>query len=124
MKWIIILIRVSMSKIRQISPNIRLKIDEIVEELFRNADKKSRKKIFVMMVGFSKSGKHTLINKHPVLSSFFRIDTDRIHDLLNSRFDFLQDDMTINGRAYWDRQNGTTTLDDAISAVKAQYPKP
>jgi len=25
---------------------------------------------------------------------------------------------------YWDRQNGTTTLDDAISAVKAQYPKP
>tara|TARA_R110000744_G_C19278206_1_gene553276 strand:- start:43 stop:387 length:345 start_codon:yes stop_codon:yes gene_type:complete len=26
--------------------------------------------------------------------------------------------------AYWDRQNGTTTLDDAISAVKAAYPKP
>ena len=26
--------------------------------------------------------------------------------------------------AYWDRQNGTTTLDDALSAVKAQYPKP
>ena len=26
--------------------------------------------------------------------------------------------------AYWDRINGTTTLDDAISAVKAQYPKP
>ena len=25
--------------------------------------------------------------------------------------------------AYWDRQNGTTTLDDAISAVKAAYPK-
>ena len=26
--------------------------------------------------------------------------------------------------AYWDRQNGTTTLDDAISAVKIQFPKP
>jgi hypothetical protein len=26
--------------------------------------------------------------------------------------------------AYWDRQNGTTTLDDAISAVKTTYPKP
>lgn len=26
--------------------------------------------------------------------------------------------------AYWDRQNGTTTLDDAINAVKAAYPKP
>ena len=25
--------------------------------------------------------------------------------------------------AYWDRQNGTTTLDDAISAVKTTYPK-
>jgi hypothetical protein len=26
--------------------------------------------------------------------------------------------------AYWDRQNGTTTLDDAIKAVKDAYPKP
>lgn len=26
--------------------------------------------------------------------------------------------------AYWDRQNGTTTLDDAIAAVKSAYPKP
>ncbi len=26
--------------------------------------------------------------------------------------------------AYWDRQNGTATLDDAINAVKAAYPKP
>ena len=25
--------------------------------------------------------------------------------------------------AYWDRQNGTTTLDDAINAVKIQFPK-
>ena len=25
--------------------------------------------------------------------------------------------------AYWDRQNNTTTLDDAISAVKSAYPK-
>ena len=26
--------------------------------------------------------------------------------------------------AYWDRQNGTTNLDDALTAVKEQYPKP
>ena len=26
--------------------------------------------------------------------------------------------------AYWDRQDGTTTLDDAIAAVKDAYPKP
>ena len=25
--------------------------------------------------------------------------------------------------AYWDRKNGTTTLDDAITAVKSAYPK-
>ena len=25
--------------------------------------------------------------------------------------------------AYWDRQNGTTTLDDAITVVKIKYPK-
>ena len=25
--------------------------------------------------------------------------------------------------AYWDRKNGTTTLDEAISAVKAEFPK-
>jgi len=25
--------------------------------------------------------------------------------------------------AYWDRKNGTTSLDDAITAVKAAYPK-
>ena len=25
--------------------------------------------------------------------------------------------------AYWDRQNNTTTLDDAITAVKSAYPK-
>ena len=25
--------------------------------------------------------------------------------------------------AYWDRQNGTTVLDDAITAVKVKYPK-
>ena len=28
-----------------------------------------------------------------------------------------------NDMAYWDRQNNTTTLDDAISAVKLQFPK-
>ena len=26
--------------------------------------------------------------------------------------------------AYWDRKNGTTTLDDALDAVKAEFPKP
>jgi hypothetical protein len=25
--------------------------------------------------------------------------------------------------AYWDRQNNTTTLDDAITAIKLQFPK-
>ena len=26
--------------------------------------------------------------------------------------------------AYWDRKNGTTTLNDALDAIKAEFPKP
>jgi hypothetical protein len=37
-----------------------------------------------------------------------------------SAYPSLQDQADM---AYWDRQNGTTTLDDAIAAVKDAYPK-
>jgi len=37
-----------------------------------------------------------------------------------SAYPSLQDQADM---AYWDRQNGTTTLDDAITAVKTAYPK-
>ena len=37
-----------------------------------------------------------------------------------SAYPSLQDQADM---AYWDRQNGTTTLDDAIAAVKDTYPK-
>jgi hypothetical protein len=37
-----------------------------------------------------------------------------------SAYPSLQDQADM---AYWDRKNGTTTLDDAITAVKAAYPK-
>ena len=38
-----------------------------------------------------------------------------------SAYPSLQDQADM---AYWDRQNGTTTLDDAIAAVKDTFPKP
>ena len=38
-----------------------------------------------------------------------------------SAYPSLQDQADM---AYWDRQNGTTTLDDAIAAVKDANPKP
>ena len=37
-----------------------------------------------------------------------------------SAYPSLQDQADM---AYWDRQDGTTTLDDAITAVKSAYPK-
>jgi hypothetical protein len=37
-----------------------------------------------------------------------------------SAYPSLQDQADM---AYWDRKNGTTTLDDAIAAVKDTYPK-
>jgi hypothetical protein len=37
-----------------------------------------------------------------------------------SAYPSLQDQADM---AYWDRKNGTTTLDDAITAVKSAYPK-
>lgn len=70
---------------------------------------------FVMMVGFSKSGKHTLIDSDPTLRRFLRIDTDLIHQYLNQRFQSLQDDFTITGPAYLLRQYYTKIVRDRIS---------
>jgi hypothetical protein len=52
-------------------------------------------------------------------------DADRIANLTYvdhraKAYPSLQDQADM---AYWDRQNGTTTLDDTITAVKAAYPK-
>jgi len=47
-------------------------------------------------------------------------DTRTYSELRAEAYPSLQEQADM---AYWDRQNGTTTLDDAITAVKEQYPK-
>lgn len=62
------------------------------------------KRRFVMLVGFSKSGKETLRTHNESLNRAARVDTDVIHMHLNLYIDKLQDDYTVNGKAYWARQ--------------------
>jgi hypothetical protein len=47
-------------------------------------------------------------------------DTRTYSDFRRQAYPSLTDQADM---AYWDRQNGTTTLDDAITAVKSAYPK-
>lgn len=63
-----------------------------------------------MMVGYSLSGKTTFVSAHPQLRDFFSVETRIIHDLLNDTFAFLQDDRSVNGFAYWERQFWTRYL--------------
>jgi hypothetical protein len=54
------------------------------------------------------------------------IDAQAIYDSLQYQRDRAEAYPSLTEQAdmaYWDRQNGTTTLDDAISAVKLQFPK-
>ena len=48
-------------------------------------------------------------------------DTRTYADFRRSAYPSLTDQADM---AYWDRKNGTTTLDDALDAVKAEFPKP
>jgi len=57
-----------------------------------------------MTVGFSKAGKTVLVNKNKKLKGLFNLSTNKIHNCLNQNFQFLKDDNTVNGEAYWERQ--------------------
>lgn len=63
-----------------------------------------RQRRLVVLVGFSKSGKSTLVTSHPELRQYFRINSDEIHRRLNRRFAELRDNNTVSGDAYWVRQ--------------------
>ena len=86
-----------------LSPKNRRVLNETIFSLMNGKDYK-REKTFVMMTGFSKSGKTYVVENNPSLRSFFRVSTGKIHDLINKNFDFLKDDNRVNGRAYWERQ--------------------
>lgn len=80
----------------------RSSLHRVVEHLSPKGCSKDKK--FVLTVGFAKSGKTTFIKSTPSLSKYFCISSVEIHKVLNDTFDFLHDDKTIEGFAYWERQ--------------------
>lgn len=86
-----------------LNANFRDKIAEIVNILV-NDQPAIKEKVFVLMVGYSKVGKTSFVNKNERLKTFFNISTNSIHNLLNNTFAFLKDDNTVYGSAYWERQ--------------------
>lgn len=86
-----------------LNANFRDKIAEIVNILV-NDQPAIKEKVFVLMVGYSKVGKTSFVNKNERLKTFFNISTNSIHNLLNNTFVFLKDDNTVYGSAYWERQ--------------------
>ncbi len=82
----------------------RNKLKEIVLEILKGAEHAPKDRIFVMMVGYSLSGKTWFIDHHPHISNFFRVETRKIHYLLNAAFPLLNDDKTIEGVGYQPRQ--------------------
>lgn len=86
-----------------IQGNLR-QFEATCKELSRIGPKAIKKKVFVMTVGFSKAGKTVLVNKNKKLKGLFNLSTNKIHNCLNQNFQFLKDDNTVNGEAYWERQ--------------------
>ncbi|OGY40943.1 MAG: hypothetical protein A2Y82_03730 [Candidatus Buchananbacteria bacterium RBG_13_36_9] len=73
---------------------------------------KAIKQIFIMLVGFSQSGKTTLAKKiaKEFAPFFTRINSDSIHDFLNMNYKIFQDDKTITGKGYDLRQKTTSAI--------------
>jgi predicted kinase len=102
---------------RLIFPAVRKKIAEIVTSKLTELEKTPKKKLFVLLVGFSHAGKTTLRKNNQQTSSCFTIETNLIHDQLNKNLEFLRDDKTINGSRYWLRQFFTRLLRKKILTV-------
>ena len=68
----------------------------------------------------------TLINDTELATALEQNEQTRVNALTYTerRFEAYPSLAEQADMAYWDRQNNTTTLDDAISAVKAKFPKP
>lgn len=98
----------------RIYPPARRKLEMIIGEILRGAEASPRRKIFVMLVGYSLSGKSWFIRHHSQLSRFFQVDTRKIHDLLNQSFRILQDGKTTSGSGYWPRQFLTRTVRESV----------
>lgn len=75
--------------------------------------------VFVMLNGFSKSGKTVLAERicQTFPRTIVRIDSATIHDFLNSKYDIFKDDNSIFGSAFKLRDKSTKALQDAIIDV-------
>ncbi|MDQ3018376.1 MAG: ATP-binding protein [bacterium] len=91
-------------------PAVMKEISGIIRELAIEAQDKVHHKTFILLVGFTHSGKTTLRRENENLNKLFCLETILIHDALNSVFRFLQDDNTITGHAYWERQFWTNYI--------------
>lgn len=63
---------------------------------------------FVLLVGFTKVGKSTYARSYA--GTHATVSTDEMHSRLNAVFPHLQDDTTVSGSAYWQRQMLTLIL--------------
>lgn len=75
--------------------------------------------VFVLMVGFSGSGKSRLVSDSPSLSRMYCIRTDAIHDALRERFpEFRNDDVA--SYAYWKLQAMTRLVRRSMLRMAVQ----
>lgn len=86
------------------SPRTRMTVAAIAEEIVERMKSCPREQTLVVMAGLSLAGKTTYVEKHRYFREFGQIRTRDIHDLLNHHLDFLRDDNTVKGPAYWSRQ--------------------
>lgn len=98
-------------------PLIQQQLQRIAEEISALASGYPRTRHCMMLIGFSKSGKATLIRSHPRLRQYFRISTDPIHARLNQEFVFLRDNQTVKGPAYWERQMLTGVIRNMVLSL-------
>jgi uridine kinase len=77
------------------------------------------RQIFLMTVGFSLSGKTTIINKilEQFPKRFFTIDTRSIHDYLNQKYDLFLDNNTIDEPIFKTRQRATDAMQRELLRV-------
>lgn len=73
------------------------------ENIDKPSDLSLEQKLYIM-TGYSKVGKTTFVENHPILSKCLVIDSNSIHDILNSFFNVLNDEKRPEGTIYWARQ--------------------
>lgn len=85
--------------------------------LANHLNRSTMKQVFIMIVGFSRSGKTTLANKIIArFPSLTKIDADLIHDFLNSTYPVFKDDNTVDGTAYKMRRKTTKKIQGALAS--------